>query len=117
MYDVRCTMSDVRCTQVRKQQAIIVLGLSYIVHLTSYIQRFCFFISSTIYSEALMERAKMVQVIFLSACETNCPPSTQNKFLQSCAWLHLLSADLFASSPILTVPASWMISPGLARPH
>src|SRR5258705_9071089 len=79
--------------------------------------KFCFFISSTIYSLALMLNARIVQVIFLSAWETNCPPSTQNRFLQSCAWLHLFNADLLGSFPIRTVPASWMISPGFESPQ
>src|SRR5258708_856230 len=69
------------------------------------------------YSLARMERARIVQVIFLSPCETKALPSRQNKFLHSCPWFHLLSAEDFGSLPILTVPASWMTLPGLFSPH
>ena len=55
---------------------------------------------------ALMLNASIVHVIFLSACDTNGPPSTQKRFLQSCAWLHLFNAERFGSLPIRTVPAS-----------
>src|SRR6185437_1598061 len=64
-----------------------------------------------------MERARIVQVIFLSACETKGPPSTQNRFLQSCAWLHLFRGEVFGSLPMRTVPASCIILPGACSPQ
>src|SRR4051812_17286196 len=78
---------------------------------------FLFFISSTMYSLVRIDNARIVQVMFLSACETNGPPSTQNRFLTSCDWLHLFKTDVLGSSPILTEPASWMICPGLCKPQ
>jgi hypothetical protein len=40
-----------------------------------------------------MLRARIVQVAFLSPCCTNGAASTTNRFLQSCAWQYLFSAD------------------------
>src|ERR1700743_3095480 len=69
------------------------------------------------YSLVRMDKASIVQVIFLSAWDTNGPPSTQNRFLHSWDWLHLLSGAFLGSLPILTVPASWMILPGAWSPQ
>src|SRR6476659_3975504 len=69
-------------------------------------QILCFFISSTIYSDVRMLNARIVHVMFLSAWLTKGPPSTQKRFLQSCAWLHLFNAERLGSLPIRTVPAS-----------
>src|SRR5690606_15638075 len=72
---------------------------------------------STMYSEVLQERARMVQVGFLSAWDTKEPASTTKRFLQSCAWQLELSTDDLGSSPILVVPTSWMIRPGACSPY
>src|SRR5690606_26887481 len=71
---------------------------------------------SKIYSEVRIDNANMVHVGFLSPCCTKGAPSTTNRFLQSWAWHHLFKADVFGSSPIRTVPTSWMISPGFLSP-
>src|SRR3989449_11599170 len=44
-----------------------------------------FFIWSAMYSLVRSESARIVHVGFLSACDTNGPPSVPNRFLQSCA--------------------------------
>src|SRR5437870_10150560 len=51
-------------------------------------QRFPFFTWSTMYSLVRHASARIVQVGFLSACDTNGPPSVTNRFLTSCAWHH-----------------------------
>ena len=49
--------------------------------------------ASAMYSPVRIASARIVQVGFLSACETNGPPSATNRFLTSCAWQFLLSTD------------------------
>src|SRR5215207_10169345 len=51
------------------------------------------------YSPVLIASARMVQVQFLSACETNGPASATNTFFASCAWQYLLSTDLVDDAP------------------
>lgn len=78
---------------------------------------FFFFNSLMIKSDVLQDKAKIVQVGFLSAWETNGPASTTNRFLQSCAWQLLFKAEVTGLFPILVVPTSWMILPGPAKPY
>src|SRR5439155_20529287 len=42
--------------------------------------------SSAMYSAVRIDSARSVHVTFLSAFETNGPPSAMNRFLTSCAW-------------------------------
>jgi hypothetical protein len=80
-----------------------------------YHQRFPAFRSSTMCREARMESARMVQVQFLSPCDTKGAASTTNRFFTSWACCHLFSADFLGSLPMRTVPTSWMISPGCVQ--
>src|SRR5207237_8458840 len=75
-----------------------------------------FFIWSAIYSLVRSESARIVHVGFLSACDTNGPPSVTNRFLQSCAWHQRLSTEVFGSAPMRMPPSSWMMVPPAAMP-
>src|SRR5206468_12997584 len=75
-----------------------------------------FFIWSAMYSLVRSESARIVQVGFLSACDTNGPPSVTNRFLQSWAWHQRLSTDVFASAPMRVPPSSWRMVPPAAMP-
>src|SRR6266513_26539 len=75
-----------------------------------------FFIWSAMYSLVRSESARIVQVGFLSACDTNGPPSVTNRFLQSCAWHQRLSTEVLGSSPMRMPPSSWMMVPPAAMP-
>src|SRR5215470_2544180 len=68
--------------------------------------------SSARYSLARHETAAIDSVQFFSGQETNEAPSTTKRFLTSCAWLNLLSTEVFGSSPIRAVPTSCVASPG-----
>ena len=57
--------------------------------------------------------AQMVSVGFLSGLVTKGAASATKTFLTSCACEYLLSALVFGSEPMRTVPNSWMISPGV----
>src|SRR5207247_975940 len=59
----------------------------------------------------------MVHVGFLSACDTNGPPSVANRFLQSCAWHQRFSTDVPGSLPMRVPPSSWMMVPPVASPY
>src|SRR2546422_6310209 len=59
----------------------------------------------------------MVHVGFLSACDTNGPPSVTNRFLQSCAWHQRFSTDVPGSLPMRVPPSSWMMVPPVASPY
>src|SRR5213080_2796821 len=69
------------------------------------------FMTSAMCSLVRSESARIVQVGFLSACDTNGPPSVTNRFLQSCAWHQRLSTEVFGSSPMRMPPSSWMMVP------
>src|SRR4029453_13974416 len=71
----------------------------------------------TMCSRARMERARIVQVMFLCALLTNGPLSATKRFLQSWAWHHSLRTDVRGLVPMRVVPASWMISPPSLRPY
>src|SRR5438128_935252 len=75
-----------------------------------------FFIWSAMYSLVRSESARIVHVGFLSACDTNGPPSATNRFLQSYAWHQRLSTEVFGSSPMRMPPSSWMMVPPAAMP-
>jgi hypothetical protein len=65
------------------------------------------------YSDVRMASARIVQVQFLSACDTRGPPSVTKTFLASCAWQYLFNADVDGSLPIRVTPTSWMMrTPG-----
>src|SRR5262249_8980230 len=53
--------------------------------------------SSAMYSAVRMANARIVQVRFLSACETNGPASATNTFFTSWACEYLLSTEVFGS--------------------
>src|SRR5438046_123031 len=53
---------------------------------------------------------------FLSAWETNGPPSATNRFFSSCACPQRLTTDVLGSSPMRVPPSSWMIVPPAAMP-
>ena len=59
----------------------------------------------------------MESVGFLSALETNGPPSVTNRFFESQAWQFESSTEVRRSSPMRVVPTSWMISPPLEIPQ
>src|SRR5262249_44170799 len=67
---------------------------------------------STAYSLARIESARIVSVGLTHPLDTKQLPSTTNRFLMSWDWFHLLSTDVFGSSPIRAVPTSWMLWPG-----
>src|SRR2546427_3378256 len=69
------------------------------------------------YSLVRHASARIVHVGFLSACDTNGPPSVTNRFLTSCAWHQRFSTDVFGSSPMRVPPSSWMIRPPAAIPY
>ncbi len=58
----------------------------------------------------------MVQVAFLSPCDTNGEESAKNKFFTSCAWQFELTTEVLELFPIRAVPTSWIILPGSAKP-
>jgi hypothetical protein len=68
------------------------------------------------YSLVRMASARIVHVAFLSACETNGPPSQTNTFFASCAWHHSFSTDALGSFPMRVEPHSWMMRPPGSRP-
>ena len=61
-------------------------------------------------SDVRMASARIVQVQFLCALETNGPASATNRFFTSCAWQFALSTDVRGSLPIRVVPTSSMPS-------
>src|SRR5690606_21365459 len=69
------------------------------------------------YSAVRMASAMMVQVGFLSAWETNGPPSETKRFFTSWAWHHSLTTEREGSFPIRVVPISWMMRPPVAIPY
>src|SRR5580698_386644 len=75
------------------------------------LQTLPFLISSARYSEVRHASATIVRVGFLSGLLTNGAASATNRFLTSCDWQYLFSAEVFGSSPMRMEPTSWMISP------
>ena len=61
--------------------------------------------------------ARIVQVQFLSACDTSGPASATNTFFASCAWQYLFSTEVDGSLPMRVTPTSWMIRPPGAMPY
>ena len=58
------------------------------------------------YSLVRIASARIVHVGFLSACDTNGPPSATNRFFTSCAWQLLFSTDVRGSLPMRVTPSS-----------
>src|SRR6185295_7079165 len=70
-----------------------------------------FLSSSARYSAVRHASATIVWVGFLSALLTNGAASATNRFFTSCDWQNLFSGLVCGSSPMRTVPTSWMIAP------
>ena len=62
-----------------------------------------------------IDSARIDHVQFLSAFDTNGPPSATKRFFTSCAWQLLLSTDVEGSLPMRVTPISWMMRPPSAR--
>src|SRR5687768_12392692 len=71
---------------------------------------------SAMYSAVRIARARIVQVQFLSACDTNGPASATKTFFASCAWQYLFRTDVDGSLPMRVTPTSWMIRPPASMP-
>src|SRR6202008_2238955 len=76
-----------------------------------------FFTWSAMYSLVRIDSAMIVHVGFLSAWETNGPPSATKRLGTSCAWHCALSTEVRGSAPMRVHPSSWMMRPPVAIPY